>query len=423
MGEAQDSLFSRGVPRLAERSFAVVMAGGNGSRLGHLTRWHSKPALPFGGCFRNIDFPLSNCVNSGIRRIAVATQYKAQSLIQHVSAAWNFLPREIGEFVDVWPAQQRCGKNWYSGTADSIYQNLDLLDVNAPEYVLVLAGDHVYKMDYLEMLESHVASGAPATLACIDVPIDGASEFGIVDLDADGWLTRFDEKPGQPQHKEGDPRHALASMGIYIFSYRALCSMLDADARNPNSLHDFGHDVLPQTLRQGGIHAFEFQRAPGGAPAYWRDIGTLDSYWQANMDLLAERPPLDLNDRAWPIWTSPPRGGPARFCGYGSAQKSIVSGGCRIEGRVEFSMLSPGCTVGDGAVVTDSVLLPNVHIGRNCRIQGAIVDSDTSIPDGTVIGADRQVGCEQSTVTPGGVVLVSADSFAAEDAGMNLLVA
>ena len=412
MGERQDTDAGRGVPRLGARSFAVVMAGGNGSRLGNLTRWHAKPALPFGGGFRNIDFPLSNCVNSGIRRIAVATQYKAQSLIQHVTEAWSFLPREIGEFVDVWPAQQRCGKNWYSGTADSIYQNLDLLDVHRPEYVLVLAGDHVYKMDYLAMLESHVASGALATLACISVPIGGASEFGIVAVDADGWLTRFEEKPTRPQPRPEDPRNALASMGIYVFSYGALRQILKADAHDADSMHDFGRDVLPALLRQGGIHTFEFRRSPGGLPAYWRDIGTLDSYWQANMDLLAEEPPLDLNDRLWPIWTSPPRVGPARFCGQGTAQRSIVSGGCFVEGRIEYSLLSPGCRIAEGAVVKDSVLLPNAQVGARCRISGAIVDSDTRIPDGTVIGADQLIGCEHSTITAGGVVLVGADSFA-----------
>jgi glucose-1-phosphate adenylyltransferase len=376
----------RGLRTIGSRTLAIVMAGGCGSRLAPLTRWHAKPALPFGGAYRNIDFSLSNCVNSGIRRIAVATQYKAHSLIQHVAAAWDFLPREMGEFVEIWPAQQRLGLSWYEGTADAIYQNLDLIEHYDPDFVLVLAGDHVYKMDYREMLEAHIARGADATVACILVPIETASSFGILGVDPEGRVIRFDEKPTCPIPAADDSAMALASMGVYVFGRATLRKCLEGDARAADSRRDFGHDVVPALVRSGRVQAFRFNDDPCGRAAYWRDVGTLPSYWQAHMELLAGNPGLDLQDPAWPIFTRPGQSAPARFLGQGEACRSLVASGCCIAGSVRNSVLSTGCRVGEGSIVSASVLLPDARIGAHCRIHGAIVDSGCSIPDGAVVG-------------------------------------
>ncbi len=373
---------------LAQRTLAVVMAGGNGTRLGDLTRWHCKPALPFGGQYRNIDFPLSNCINSGIRRVALATQYKAHSLIQHVQLGWSFLRPEVGEFVEVWPAQQRCGKGWYAGTADAIRQNLDLVDAHAPDYVLILAGDHVYKMDYLAMIEAHAASRARVTVGCVEVPIELASSFGVMQSDRTGRVTGFDEKPLMPRGTPGNPDVALASMGIYVFDKAHLFECLARDGASLGSGHDFGHDVLPALIDAGGVFAHPFRDPRTARQGYWRDVGTTASYWEANMDLLDEPPPLDLHDPAWPLWTHQPQLPPPLFTGAGTALRSIVSPGCRIGGRVERAVLSQGCTVGPGAVVEEAVLHSNVSIGRDCRVHHAIVEDGCSIPDGCVVGPD-----------------------------------
>jgi glucose-1-phosphate adenylyltransferase len=372
---------------LARQALAVIMAGGSGTRLGELTSRHSKPALPFGGQYRNIDFPLSNCINSGIRRITLLTQYKAHSLIQHVQQGWSFLRPDLGEFVELWPAQQRCGESWYAGTADAVYQNIDLIAHHRPEYVLVLAGDHVYKMDYVDMLEAHVCSGADVTVGCVQVPLAEARSFGVMSVDEEGWVSRFDEKPARPVPMPGDPATALASMGIYVFGRRFLAECLSADARNPRSNRDFGRDVLPSLIGRRGVLAYAFG-ADGSRRAYWRDVGTVDSYWRANMELLEDDPPLDLHDRYWPIRTHQPQSPPPRFIGEGVAVRSIVSGGCAIAGRVQRSVLSTNCCVRQGAVVESSVVLPDVEIGRNCRIRGAIIDHGCVVPDGMVIGDD-----------------------------------
>jgi glucose-1-phosphate adenylyltransferase len=400
----------RPVPtELTQRSLAVIMAGGNGTRLGELTRWHCKPALPFGGQYRNIDFPLSNCVNSGIRRIALLTQYKAHSLIQHVHRGWSFLPPEIGEFIEVWPAQQRRGGGWYAGTADAVFQNIDLINDHRPDHVVVLAGDHIYKMDYLAMLEAHVESGAEATVGCVEVPVEEASAYGVMAVDRDGWVARFDEKPVRPAPMPADPDLALASMGIYVFDRAALVECLSADAEDAGSQHDFGHNILPALIRKARVASYAFRDPGSGERAYWRDVGTIDSYWQANMELLSEHPELDLHDTAWPIWTHQPQCPPPRFVGDGVARCSIVSCGCSIAGTVARSLLSTDCRVRGGATVEQSVVLPGVEIGRDCRIRRAIIDSGCKVPDGLVIGDDLLDAADLYHVSPGGVTLVTAD--------------
>lgn len=395
-------------PELGQRTLAVIMAGGNGTRLGDLTRWQSKPALPFGGQYRNIDFPLSNCVNSGIRRISLLTQYKSHSLIQHVAQGWNFLQPQMGEFVELWPAQQQRGKGWYAGTADAVFQNLDLIEDYGAEHVLVLAGDHVYKMDYLAMIRAHAAAGAAATVGCIEVPVQEATEFGVMGVDAFGWVQRFDEKPADPAPIPQNPSVALASMGIYVFERELLSECLVADAKDAASSHDFGHDILPALIERCGVLAYAFRDPDTGGPAYWRDVGTIDSYWRTNLELLDDEPQFDLHDSRWPIFTHRPHCPPPRFVGDGWARKSIVSAGCCTAGHVERSVLSTGCQVGGGSVVRDSVLLPDVTIGRDCRLSRAIIDGGCTVPDGTVIGDSLLDAAEPYERSPGGVTLVTA---------------
>jgi glucose-1-phosphate adenylyltransferase len=394
-------------PELGKRTLAVIMAGGNGTRLGDLTRWQSKPALPFGGQYRNIDFPLSNCVNSGIRRISLLTQYKSHSLIQHVAQGWNFLQPQMGEFVELWPAQQQRGKAWYAGTADAVFQNLDLIQDYGAERVLVLAGDHVYKMDYLAMIRAHAATGAAATVGCIEVPVEEATELGVMGVDAFGWVRRFDEKPAKPAAIPQNPSVALASMGIYVFDRELLSECLIADAKDAGSSHDFGRDILPALIERCGVLAYAFRDPKTGGPAYWRDVGTIDSYWRTNMELLDDEPRFDLHDVEWPIFTHRPHCPPAKFIGEGWARKSIVSGGCCMAGHVERSVLSTGCNVGGGSIVSDSVLLPDVAIGRDCRISRAIIDAGCTVPDGTVIGDSLLDAAEAYERSAGGVTLVT----------------
>jgi glucose-1-phosphate adenylyltransferase len=386
------------------------MAGGNGTRLGELTRWHSKPALPFGGQYRNIDFPLSNCVNSGIRRVALATQYKAHSLIQHVHLGWSFLRPEVGEFIELWPAQQRSGGDWYRGTADAIYQNLDLIDEHAPDFVLVLAGDHVYKMDYRRMLQAHVANGAEGTVGCVEVPLAGAGAFGILKTDRQHWITRFDEKPVQPSPSPANPGVALASMGIYVFNREFLARCLRRDAADSASRHDFGRNILPPLVGEAPVLAYPFRNSRGDSPAYWRDVGTIDSYWRANMELLEDDPPLALHDDRWPIWTHQTQCPPPMFVGAGTALRSIVSGGCRVAGLVERSVLSQGCSIGAGAAIESSVVLPNATIGRDCRIRRAIVESGCTIPDGLDLGDDLYAAAELCRFSAEGVALITREA-------------
>jgi glucose-1-phosphate adenylyltransferase len=395
---------------LSYETLALVMAGGSGTRLRELTRWHAKPALPFGGQYRNIDFPLSNCLNSGIRHNGILTQYMAHSLIQHVHQGWSSAAAGMGEFVEVWPAQQRRGAGWYAGTADAVFQNLDLIERHAPARVLVLAGDHVYKMDYAAMLEAHVTGRAGVTVGTIEVPIEEASAFGVVGVDPKLRIVRFDEKPSKPTSLPHDPARALASMGIYVFERDVLVDCLEKDARNSASSHDFGHDLLPSLVDRCRVRSFALRNGPAGRPAYWRDVGNVDSYWAAHMDLLDERPSLVLHDPSWPLRTHLRQSAPPRFTGAGSARCSIVSGGCVVEGEVERSVLSTDCRVHTRARIEQTVVLPGAEIGRGCRIRRAVIDGGCCIPPGTVIGADLWSAGATYYVSPHGVALVTAET-------------
>jgi len=399
-----------------KETFAVVLAGGEGSRLHHLTRWRAKPAVPFGGKYRIIDFPLSNCVNSGILRVAVLTQYKAQSLIRHLQRAWNFLRHEVGEFIEIVPAQQRINKSWYAGTADAVAQNLDLLRRHHPRHLLIAAGDHIYTMDFSKMLAYHMAKGAYLTVACIPVPLSEASSFGVMAVDAENRIIRFAEKPANPEPIPDQPDHALASMGIYLFEFDYLLDVLRRDRERPDSTHDFGRDIIPRAVIEGDrLFAYRFINE-AGRPDYWRDVGTLHSYWQANMDLCAIEPPLNLYDRNWPIWTYQAQRPPAKFAfddegRRGVAIDSLVSAGCIISGAtVRRSVLSTNTFVHSYAEVTDSVLLPNVEVGRYARIRRAIIDKGTQIPPGTHIGFDEAEDRQRYYVCPqSGLVLVTPE--------------
>lgn len=401
---------------LAAMTAAVVLAGGNGTRLGNLTRWHSKPAIPFGGIYRNIDFSLSNCVNSGIRRIAVLTQYKSQSLIDHLNEGWNFLPRQFGEFVDIWPAQQRVNSGWYRGTADAVFQNLEVLRRLAPAYVLVLAGDHVYSMDYGPMLEQHARSGASVTIACVEVPRAAASEFGIMQCDAERRVTHFIEKPNRPDLQFPEQRSVLASMGVYVFSFDVLRHALMLDANVDASAHDFARDVLPRLVRDGSAAAFEFRDPLTQRQGYWRDVGTVDAYWQAHMELLLPEQLLRLNDPHWPIWTRPLHAAPAQVLetqpdGGGFLSNVILSPGCVVHDAViRNSVLCPGVQIMRGTVIEDSVVLPNTVIGHGCHLRRVVVDSGVQVPDGSLVGqelnGDWDVQSGQLTLTENGVSML-----------------
>lgn len=399
---------------LTRNTLALVLAGGEGSRLRALTQWRAKPAVPFGGKYRIIDFVLSNCVNSGIRQIGVLTQYKSHSLIRHVQRAWNFMRYEIGEFVELLPAQQRTGRHWYRGTADALYQNLDILRRYTPEYVLVLGGDHIYSMDYSQMLVEHVRSGANVTIGCIEVPVEEATGFGVMSVDESMRVVRFTEKPANPESIPGKPGIALASMGIYIFSTEFLFRKLIEDHDNPNSSNDFGKDIIPSIIDDHHVQAYPFQDTKG-QPAYWRDVGTLESYWQANMDLCSIVPELNLYDRDWPIWTYQAQMPPAKFTfddegRRGQAIDSMVSAGCIVSGaKIKRSVISSGCTLHSYSEIKDSVLLPRVDVGRGCVIHNAIIDKGCIIPPKTRIGVDPEEDRERFHVDESGLVLVTPE--------------
>ncbi len=411
---------TRFVSRLTRESLALILAGGRGSRLKQLTLWRAKPAVPFGGKFRIIDFPLSNCINSGIRRIGVLTQYKAHSLILHIQKGWGFLRGEFGEFVELLPAQQRIEASWYAGTADAVYQNLDIIRNHDPRYVLILAGDHVYKMDYGPLIAFHVETGADATVACIEVPLWRARDFGVVNVDETGRVTRFEEKPQQPQPLPGRTDISLASMGIYVFNTDFLCEQLIRDADNTYSSHDFGKDVLPSIIGTHRVMAYPFRDPLTGRPAYWRDVGTLDAYYEANMELIQVTPELNLYDQSWPIWTYQEQLPPAKFVfdddtRRGMAVDSMVSGGDIISGAVvRRSLLFSNVRVEAASEITDSVILPNVSIGSRCRLRRVIVDKGCRIPDGTVIGEDPQEDARRFYISPQGVTLVIPEMLGQE---------
>ncbi len=401
---------------ITQDTYALVLAGGRGSRLRQLTDHRAKPAVPFGGTMRIIDFALGNCVNSGLRRIGVLTQYKAQSLIRHVERSWGFLEASLGEYVDIVPAQQRRDERWYIGTADAVYQNLYILRESRPKHVMVLGGDHIYKMDYGVMLAEHVQRGADMSVACLEVPLADAGDFGIMTVDAEQRIVAFDEKPAHPQPLPGKPGRALASMGIYAFDADFLVRQLELDAADPASSHDFGKDLIPRLVHTARVYAHHFADScvnmVGDRP-YWRDVGTLDAYWEANLDLTQVVPELNLYDEAWPMLGRQPHRPPAKFVlddpnRRGTAVDALVSDGCIVSGAlVRRSILFYGARVGEGSVVEDSVVLPNVVIGRNVRLRRTIIDKQCVLPDGFEAGIDAARDRARFIVTERGVVLVT----------------
>jgi glucose-1-phosphate adenylyltransferase len=410
------------VSQLPKRSLALVLAGGRGSRLHELTDVRSKPAVYFAGKFRIIDFTLSNCLNSGLRRIGVLTQYKSHSLLRHLQRGWSFLKPELNEWLDLLPAQQRVDETtWYQGTADAVYQNLDIIRSERPEYIVVLAGDHVYKMDYGAMLRFHVEKGARCTVSCFAVPVAEATGFGVMHVDDEGRVVDFVEKPAQPPPMPGRPDLALASMGIYAFDAEYLYEQLARDAADEASAHDFGRNLVPAAVAQGVAWAQPFEQAcvrseEGEAP-YWRDVGTIDAYWEANIDLTATKPALNLYDRNWPIWTYQEQLPSAKFVHNlpdrrGVAIESMVSGGCIISGALFRSLLFSNCRVHSWSQVSWSVLLPNVEVGRRARLNKVVVDRGCHIPDDMVIGEDAELDARRFRVTPGGVTLVTRNMLA-----------
>lgn len=415
--EAESTRF---ISLVTRDTLALVLAGGRGTRLGGLTRQCAKPAVPFGGRFRIIDFPLSNCINSGIRRISVLTQYMAHPLIRHIQQGWSFLRGEFGEFVELVPAQQRLGESWYQGTADAVFQNLDIIGGHQPQFVLVLGGDHVYKMDYGLMLGFHVAQNAEVTVGCVDVPLEEGRSFGIMGVDAERRVTRFEEKPDHPSAMPDMPDRALASMGIYVFNTAFLVAVLEADAADPDSSHDFGKDIVPRAVAQGrSVYAHRFTDDAETGTGYWRDVGNLDAYWSANLELAAVTPELDLYDQAWPIWTYQEQVPPAKFVldeekRRGEAVNSMVAGGSIVSGAlVRGSVLFSEVLVAEGAEVEETVVLPRAVIGAGCHIRRAIVDTCCYVPDGVRIGFDPAEDRARFEVSPGGIVLVTREALEA----------
>jgi glucose-1-phosphate adenylyltransferase len=407
----------RYVSRLTRDTLALVLAGGQGSRLHELTEWRAKPALHFGGKFRIIDFPLSNCINSGVRRIGVLTQYKAHSLIRHLVHGWSWFPASQREFVEILPASQRIGGDWYRGTADAVYQNLDIIRTHEPRTVLILSGDHVYKMDYGRFLAAHAGNEADMTVSCMEVPIEeAAGAFGVMTVDETGRVIEFNEKPENPAPIPGRSDVCLASMGNYIFNTGFLYEQLIKNADTPGTQHDFGRNVIPAIIDKYQVYAYPFRDPESEKQAYWRDVGTLDAFWEANMELVSVSPQLNLYDSAWPIYTHQQQLPPAKFVfdepdRRGEAIDSMVSGGCVISGAsVRRSLIFSACHIRSHSKISDSLLLPKVQVGRNCQINRTIIDRGTIIEDGTVIGvdkdADRKRGFRQ---TASGLTLVTPE--------------
>ncbi|MBF0217940.1 MAG: glucose-1-phosphate adenylyltransferase [Gammaproteobacteria bacterium] len=411
---------SRFVSQLTGETLALILAGGQGSRLKGLTQWRSKPAVPFGGKFRIIDFPLSNCINSGIRRIGVLTQYKAHSLLRHLQQGWSFQRIELGEFVELLPAQQRHGNLWYEGTADAVFQNIDILRMHRSEYVLILAGDHIYQMDYGMMLAEHARRGADLTIACIEVSLEEAKSFGVMSVDDNLRVVGFDEKPAHPRPLPNNPAKAMASMGVYIFDTQFLYDQLIRDADDRNSTHDFGRDIIPAVIDSYEVCAYPFGNSGTPLDSYWRDVGTVDAYWQSNMELVGISPELNLYNRDWPIWTYQEQLPPAKFIfdddnRRGMAVDSMVSGGCIISGaKLKRSLLFSNVTIHSYTTIEDSVVLPDVEVGRHCRIKKAIIDRWCKIPEGTIIGEDPVEDAKRFHISADGVVLVCPEMLGQE---------
>ncbi len=410
----------RFVSRITKNTYAMVLAGGRGSRLHQLTDWRAKPAVPFGGKFRIIDFVLSNCVNSGIRRIGVATQYKSHSLIQHIQRGWSFLNGQFGEYIDLLPAQQRVSEDhWYQGTADAVYQNLDIMREANPDFVLILAGDHVYKMDYGKLLAFHVENKADMTVACLEVPRSEATAFGVMGVDENSRVIEFAEKPANPASIPGNPDKSLASMGIYVFNTKFLFEQLIRDADNKHSSHDFGKDLIPYMVGKYRVFAQSFEQSCVGfgedQVPYWRDVGTIDSYWEANMELTKVIPDLNMYDQEWPIWTHQEQLPPAKFVfddedRRGMAIDSLVSGGCIISGStVRRSLLFSDVRVDSHCNIEDSALLPNVDVCRNVTLKRVIIDKSCRIPEGLVVGVNPEEDRKRFHVSANGITLITPE--------------
>jgi glucose-1-phosphate adenylyltransferase len=411
---------SRYVSQLTHDTLALILAGGKGSRLCELTQSRAKPSLHFGGKFRVIDFPLSNCVNSGIRKIGVMTQYKAFSLLRHLSRGWGHLNRDLGEFVELLPASQQTSSNWYEGTADALYQNIEFILEHSSKYVVVLAGDHIYKMDYGDMLVQHAESGADMTVACIEMPIlEAAERFGVVCINKQNRIINFHEKPKDPCPLTDHPQLTLASMGNYVFNTEFLILQLIADAKKPDSQHDFGRDIIPASIENNQVMAFSLHSDSNGKVPYWRDVGTLDSFWQANMDLVAVTPELNMYDQDWPIWTHQKQSPPAKFIfndddRQGYAVDSTISGGCIVSGaKISQSLLFYDVHVHSYSSIVQSVILPQVDIGRHVKIKRAIIDARCKIPDGMSIGINKDHDLARGfRVSQEGIVLVTKEMLA-----------
>jgi glucose-1-phosphate adenylyltransferase len=415
------AITSRFVSRLTRETLALILAGGRGSRLKQLTLWRAKPATPFGGKYRIIDFPLSNCINSGIRRVCVLTQYKAHSLIQHIQRGWGFLRGEFGEFVELLPAQQRLDEaSWYKGTADAVYQNLDIIRNHAPEFVLILAGDHIYKMDYGPMLAHHVESKADVTVGSIEVPRERAHEFGVLSVNTQNEVVQFIEKPENPEESPGRSGMTLVSMGIYVFNTAFLYQQLIKDAELADSSHDFSKDILPGLLKSHCVVTYPFRDVQTKSQSYWRDVGTVDAFWEANMEMVGVDPELNLYDRNWPIWTYQDQAPPAKFVfdddgRRGMAVDSMVADGCIVSGGyVNHSLLFPQVQVHSYVHLRDAVVLPEVDISRYCRLRKVIIDRGCVIPPGTVIGEDAEEDARHFYRTERGVVLVTREMLGQE---------
>lgn len=408
--------------QLARKTIGLILAGGRGSRLQHLTERRTKPAVYFGGKFRIIDFTLSNCMNSGVRRIGVLTQYKSHSLLRHLQRGWSFLRSEFNEFIDFLPAQQRTDEgSWYQGTADAVFQNMDILLAQQPKYILVLAGDHIYKMDYSKLIADHVSQGGRCTVACIEVPLNEATAFGVMAVDTNRRILEFTEKPVNPPSIPGKPDKALASMGIYVFDAEYLYADLRQDSLKLDSSHDFGKDLIPAIVAKGHAvaHPFELscvrsnQPVNGAINNYWRDVGNVDAYWQANMDLTDPLPELDMYDKEWPIWTYQEQLPPAKFVfdddnRRGMSVDSLVSGGCIISGaHVRRSVLFSRVRLHSFSSIEECVLLPKVDIGRGARLKKVVVDDNCHIPAGIIIGYDAHEDARRFYRTDDGVVLVT----------------
>jgi len=405
---------ARFISRLTTNTLALILAGGRGERLGLLTDWRTKPAVPFGGKFRIIDFTLSNCLHSGIRKVCVLTQYKSHSLMQHVMRGWGSLNNERGDFIDFVPAQQWTDdESWYLGTADAVYQSLDIVEGYGAEHVLILAGDHVYNMDYGEMLAEHVNTGADMTVSCQPVAIaEAADQFGVMETDETGRIVGFEEKPPSPKPIPGDPERTLASMGIYIVSFSYLNKRLREDANDKDSSHDFGKDIIPKALANGDrLQAHSFANPHEGRPPYWRDVGTTDAYYHANMELLSEEAPLDLYDLSWPVLTYQPQLPPAHFSDGSDLhgiENAMVSGGCLIrQSMLRHSILFSNVKVSEGCDLDGVLALPGCEIGAGSRLRNVILDNQCQIPAGTVIGENPEKDKQSFTVTDGGVVVVN----------------